>query len=250
MKPITWAMLLTPALLQAQSEVVKRGAEVFRTTCAVAYCHGPEGGPGRAPQLAGKAFKTGDLFNLIAYGKPGTGMPAFVGRLKTEEIEAAAQYVASLGKPAAEGATATPLAGARLFREIEGGRVLFFDAVRMGGCGKCHELNDRGSAVGPDLKSLLAAQIQALREGSHNKVVTAKPADEDAFPALVVEQSAARVQVYDLSAALPVLRSFPAAQVKITPGSDWSHAAATKIYTDAEIESIGRFLAWVARTPK
>ena len=89
-------ILAAPALLHAQSPLVKRGAEIFRTTCGVVYCHGAEGTAGRAPQLAGRAFAPGDLFDLILSGRPGTSMPGFSQQLKSEDIEAVTQYVLSL----------------------------------------------------------------------------------------------------------------------------------------------------------
>jgi mono/diheme cytochrome c family protein len=81
-------ILVAPALLHAQSPLVKRGAEIFRTTCGVAYCHGAEGAAGRAPQLVGRGFNPRDLFNVIRSGRPGTGMPGFSQQLKSEDLEA------------------------------------------------------------------------------------------------------------------------------------------------------------------
>ena len=79
---IRLAVILTAtAVLHAQNPLVnplvQRGAGIFRTTCAVAYCHGPEGTAGRAPQLAGRALNPGDVRGVIMSGKPGSAMPGF-----------------------------------------------------------------------------------------------------------------------------------------------------------------------------
>ena len=241
-------ILVALALLRAQNALVNRGAEVFRATCSVPYCHGAEGKAGRAPQLAARAFRPTNLFNIISNGKPGTGMPAFSGQLKSEDIEAVTQYVISLGSseaalaPTKTATTALPPAAQR-------GRALFFDAVRMGGCGICHEVGDRGTSVGPDLKNLATVQVGNLRDGSRGRVATAHPGDEEPFPALIVEQTAERVRMYDLSSLLPVLRTFHAAQVRIAEGSAWSHAAVTRSYSDAELEVIAGYLTWVRAQP-
>ncbi len=247
MSRFVW-VLLTAAALHAENPQVKRGAEIFATTCAVAYCHGPNGTAGRAPQLAGRAFTARDVFGIALGGKPGTSMPSFAKQLKSEDIEAVAQYVASLSGPAA---VAAPKPGVRWMPDaVREGKALFFDAVRMGGCGKCHELEERGSPVGPDLSMLTAEKFQNLRATSAAHIVTAKPADEQPFPALTVEQTAEVVRVYDLSSPLPVLRTFQRAQVHITPGGVWSHAAAVQNYSDAELEAISDYLTWVvARQP-
>jgi mono/diheme cytochrome c family protein len=215
----------------------------------VAYCHGPEGAAGRAPGLAGRAFNAGELFDLIVDGKPGTGMPGFGRQLKTDDIEAVAQYVMSL--PAAAGAPSAPVRTvmSKMPSPAEKGRSLFFDATRMGGCGKCHELEDRGSAVGPDLRSSATESFKNLRAAWHNRAVTAKPSGESSFPAIVAEQTPEQIRILDLSSALPVLRTFAPARVQVSTGSTWSHTSAVGNYTDAELEAISIYLTWVMQTP-
>lgn len=247
---IRLAMILAvPALLHAQSPLVKRGAEIFRTTCGVAYCHGAEGTAGRAPQLAGRAFNSHELFDVIRGGRRGTGMPGFSQQLKSEDIEAVTQYVLSLSGPAGVGAASPKPSGRELPPLAEKGRALFFDAVRMGGCGTCHEVDDRGAPVGPDLGALAPVQFHNLRVASRTRVVTATPVDEAPFPAIVAEQTPERIRVCDLNSLLPVLRTFQPAQVRITPGSAWSHATAVQNYSETDLEAISGYLTWLVRTP-
>ena len=78
-------------------------------------------------------------------------------------------------------------------------------------------------------------------------MVTVRPAGAAPFPAVVVEQSEMRVRVYDLTAALPVLRSFAASQVVVEAGASWRHDQATRIYASAELETIAGYLQWRAR---
>ena len=124
---------------------------------------------------------------------------------------------------------------------------MFFDAARTGACGSCHELDGWGVPVGPDLAALPPGRFADLRAVATRGVVTARPkGGEPPFPALLVERTEARVRVYDLTAALPVLRTFAAAQIAIEPGSSWRHEQATRIYTSAELESIAVYLRWLA----
>jgi mono/diheme cytochrome c family protein len=236
-------------LAHAQSPQVKRGAEIFRTTCAVAYCHGPEGTAGRAPKLAGRAFHAEDVFNMVLGGKAGTSMPAFGQQLKSEEIEAVTQYVLSLSDPAGMGSRSARSTVEEMAPTIRMGRALFFDAVRMGGCGRCHELEDRGSPVGPNLKELDAAKVPNPRAVTAAHVVTAKPVDEDAFPAILKEQTEERIRVYDLSSPLPVLRTFRPAEVHLETGGTWSHAAAVMSYSDSDCEAISAYLTAILTPP-
>jgi mono/diheme cytochrome c family protein len=243
------ASLSFAMVVQAQNTAVKNGAEIFRTTCSVAYCHGSEGSAGRAPQLAGTALSVRDLIGIISAGKQ-SGMPAFGQKLSTAEIESVAQYIRSLPAPtapAATGAASSPAAAKApaalqsLSPVHEKGRALFFDAVRMGGCGSCHELENRGSPVGPDLRTVPPGRD--LRAGSHGRVVTANAEGEEPFPAIPADRTPQRVRLYDLSSPLPVLRTFQADRVRLTPGSKWSHTSAVRNYSDRDLEMIASYLS-------
>jgi hypothetical protein len=122
----------------------------------------------------------------------------------------------------------------------------------MGGCGKCHELDGRGSPVGPNLRASAPEQLRNLRAvartQAQTRVVTAHPLEEDAFPAVVAEQTPQRIRVYDLSSPLPVLRTFQPERVRITPGSAWLHASATQIYSAGDLESLISYLTWLVGT--
>lgn len=83
------------------------GAKVYRSNCAA--CHGKQGEGGVGPALAGNATLADGsaVLDQILHG--GGGMPAFEGRLSTEEIEAVASYVRTeLGNAPAAPATAPP----------------------------------------------------------------------------------------------------------------------------------------------
>jgi len=233
------------AACQAQQGVVERGSQLYRTQCATPYCHGPEGTAGRAPALAGHRFNVNQMYKMVTWGIPGTGMPEFTTRLKTQEIADLVAYVMTLGGgvPAAAHAP-TPRT---LTAEARQGRALFFDAARTGACGSCHELDGWGAPVGPDLAAIPAGRIGDLRAVTTRGVVTARPkGDEAAFPAVTAERTETRVRVYDITGQLPVLRTFAAGQIAIEPGSSWRHEQASRIYSNVELESIARYLRWLA----
>jgi len=232
-------LLLPCAALAADAS---RGAVVYRNSCGVAYCHGPEGKPGRAPGFVGRRLAREAVIQTVTNGIPHTAMPAFEKLLKTEDIDAVAAYLVSLGGPNAAASDAS--APRKLPPEIEQGRVLFFDPGRMGSCGYCHEVAGRGANVSLALQDLRAAKLD-LKSVQTPEVVTARPAGEDAFPALVAEKTVARIRVYDLSPRLPVLRTFLPTEVTITPGSSWRHDTATGLYTSTELGAIDRYLRWM-----
>jgi mono/diheme cytochrome c family protein len=236
-------MLLLPAMAPAADDKIARGAEVYRASCGVPYCHGPEGKAGRAPGLAGRSFEPGAIVRTATTGIPNTSMPGFAALLKPEDIQAVAAYIVSLN---GGGPAAGSRAAAAMPADAQRGRALFFDAARTGACGACHEVGGRGVLVSAGLQDLATARLQDFRRVQTPEVVTARPSGESAFPAVVAEKTANRIRVYDLSSRLPVLRTFAPAEVALTPGASWTHGAAASLYTDAELEAISRYLRWSA----
>ena len=235
-------LLLVPlvAFAQQDGEMIGRGAELYRRNCAVPYCHGKEGAAGRAPQLAGRSFDRDRLRTMVSDGIPRAAMPGFKEQISAGRIEAIVAYVMSLSGNATS--PATKPTRRELGPEAKAGRELFFDATRIGACGVCHVADQWGIAIGPAPSAAEPADVASLRSLKKNRVVTAKPAGEPAFPAIALRQSPQQVEVYDLSARLPVLRPFPAGRVSISPGSTWSHAGATSLYSDPELRLILSFL--------
>jgi mono/diheme cytochrome c family protein len=243
MRRALW-LLAIPGVLGAADDLVARGAVVYRNSCGVTYCHGPEGKPSRAPGLAGRGLDAVTIATTAASGIPNTSMPAFGSQLKPEDLMAVAAYIVSLGGSggAASGAKPQP----KLPADVKEGRALFFDATRTGNCGSCHELGGMGVPVSIALQDLRKARTSDLRGVTAAEIVTVKAPGERVFPAVVVEKSAVRLRVYDVSSRLPVLRTFRAADVSLTPGGSWKHADAASLYTDSELAAISRYLKWAA----
>src|SRR5262249_45370325 len=160
------------------------------------------------------------MFKVITWGIPGTGMPEFTTRLKSEEIADIVAYVMTMrGTGPAPAAVATP---PPLTPEAREGRALFFDNNRRRACGTCHELDGLGSSGGPGVRA-----PGDLRRVPQSRVRTARPTNGEApFAAALVEQTETRVRVYDLTSPLPVLRTFLAGQLAMSPGASWTHEQA------------------------
>jgi mono/diheme cytochrome c family protein len=228
-------LLLAAGGAFAQNAAVERGISLYRMHCATPYCHGPDGGPGRAPKVAGHSHTLNSMFKIISWGVPGTGMPEFTTKLKTEEINDLVAYMMTLRGTASPAAAPAPVAPA-LTPEARAGRALFFDAARSGACGNCHEIDGWGVPVGPDPTAPGGKQTGRVR--------TARPAGEAPFPSVLVEHTETRVRLYDLSSPIPVLRTFAPGQVSLGPETSWRHEQVTKVYTPHELEIIGRYLRW------
>jgi mono/diheme cytochrome c family protein len=245
-------VLLAFLLLQAAPApaTLERGAEVFKQSCAVGYCHGSGGSANRAPRLAGRSFAADYVFNATSQGLPGTAMPAFGSRLSDADLRAVVAYVMSLGTggPGEPAAAVAPSAAVPRALPAHPGRDLFFDATRAPRCGTCHVLEERGVPVGPNLAASPPASVAALRSLTPREVRQARSANGDAFPALPVATEGGRTQLYDLTATPPSLRTLPAGQVTLEQGA-WAHSGMLQSYTDAELEQIVRYIRLAAGAP-
>ena len=73
------------------------GAALFQANCA--SCHGPQGGGGVGPRLAGNrnAGRPANVESLIRFGRG--MMPGFTGRLNDEQIETLRDWVVATFAP-------------------------------------------------------------------------------------------------------------------------------------------------------
>src|SRR5580704_7402927 len=124
--------------------------------------------------------------------------------------------------------------------QIDRGQTLFFTEK---GCGTCHALKGRGTAVGPDLKILgrvgVRALVTAIRASRTEYVETIQLKDGDAFPGMKVSADATTLQYYDLSKTPPELKKFAPADVKSkTDNSAWKHPPSAGGYTNEQMADI------------
>src|SRR5689334_18376910 len=120
------------------AEAIASGKKLYEESCQL--CHGGDGRGGRGPALASGEFlhgsEDGQIFENIEQGIAGTQMPGFA--MLPNEIWQLVSYIRSLsGSVSEEKPAGDPAAGERVF-------------FGKGGCAACHQVNGRGSRVGPD----------------------------------------------------------------------------------------------------
>jgi alcohol dehydrogenase (cytochrome c) len=134
---------------------IEAGRKIYDGACQ--GCHGSEGrGSDRAPALSGNSLKhgnaDGEIFQNIRAGIRGTAMTAFA-QLSADQIWQVVSYLRAISAP---NATAKTVTG-----NVERGRQVFEVEAK---CAACHQVNGRGTPVGPDLSTagrLPAEQLQA-----------------------------------------------------------------------------------------
>jgi cytochrome c oxidase cbb3-type subunit 3 len=86
---------VAPTVPRDTSPDSQAGAELFQARCSA--CHGPDGGGGSGPALAGadalsRFAAPEELIRFVSTGVPGA-MPGFETRLSPDEIEMVARFV-------------------------------------------------------------------------------------------------------------------------------------------------------------
>ena len=149
------ALFTRPAFAQRRSPAatapsdIVAGQRVFDAQCA--WCHGADGDGGTGPSLRGKlrhATDRNSIVDIVIAGIPGTDMQSFRSALTERSARQVAAYVQSLSRATARPAPGNPQRGAALYASA--------------GCGSCHVVSGRGTALGPELTS-----IGALRGAPH-----------------------------------------------------------------------------------
>lgn len=239
-------ILLTLALaaqIQAASGAAAKteppnGATIFAQQCSIPYCHGAAGTASRAPALAGRNFSRGQLREVISKGRARFGMPAFGSKLSASELDSVISYILALPAPASgptETTTGPP--PIKLSPEQITGRDLFFDSERLPSCGTCHAVNGSGGTIAAPITSANLT-VEKLRNITATGVVTVRVSGESPFPALRESSLAGTVRVADLSAPLPVVRTFRDGEVSLSESGAWHHADIVNKYSPAELQSI------------
>jgi hypothetical protein len=104
-----------------------------------------------------------------------------------------------------------------------------------------HAVDGLGLAVAPPLGAP-PPDIAGLRDIRSDKVVLVAPAGERPFAAIAATSSDRGPRWFDLSGALPVLRTFDEDPAVKGGASDWSHGKAVESYSDAELGTVLGFL--------
>jgi mono/diheme cytochrome c family protein len=239
-------ILALPSAGQNLSDVLKKGEQVFASSCATGYCHGVKGGPGGAPRLAGRGFDQQYVNKVVNRGIPGTGMASFADRLSPLEVTAVVAYVAGLNgvtNPHITAAGPPGLASVRpsLTGEAARGEQLFKDAVRsFGRCSTCHEVGGFGIPVATPIAKV-PASVAALKALATPNVKTGA-LDGDSMPVLILREGKQSTLFYDLTSVPPVERNADQGSVRFADGSSWRHSTVLGSYNDAELNAVLSYL--------
>jgi len=139
------------------------------------------------------------------------------------------------------------LAQATVPQQIDRGEALFFGTAH--GCSICHLLKGRGTAVGPDLRSIgrltPAAIVMAVHSTATQYVQEVKLKSKETFPAMPGAKDDKTIQLYDLSKTPPELRKVDLTEIEsMTNTSRWKHPPAVDKPTAQQMADIVAYIRY------
>jgi mono/diheme cytochrome c family protein len=139
------------------------------------------------------------------------------------------------------------LVQATVTQQIDRGEALFFGTAN--GCSSCHLLKGRGTAVGPDLRSIgrlsPAAITMAVHSTATQYVQEVKLKSKETFPAMPGAKDDKTIQLYDLSKTPPELRKIELAEIEsMTNTNRWKHPPAVDKPTARQLADIVAYIRY------
>ena len=145
------------------------------------------------------------------------------------------------------------LAQAAVPSQTERGEALFFDA--QGGCGNCHALKGKGTAVGPDLTVMgrlaPAAIAMAARSTVTQYVQVAKLKSGGSFPAMTGKKDDKTVVLFDVSKMPPEKHEVAPLMISSMGSNDsWKHPPAAAKISNEALADIVAYIKYAATGSK
>lgn len=158
-------------------------------------------------------------------------------------LYAALAFTMTIGITAADKPPATA--------QVQRGREVFMRSSKGTACATCHQMDNAGTAVGPDLTMMaematVHSMVATIRMTMTNTVQLVKTA-AGSFPAVLKQQQSGESEYWDLSQTPPVLRKLTAKEVvSVERDTKWPHPPALINYTPQEYADLIGFLRWAA----
>ncbi len=146
------------------------------------------------------------------------------------------------------------LAQATVPSQTQRGEALFFDAQQ--GCGSCHALKGKGTAVGPDLTGLGRLGPQAIAMAAHSTVtqyvqVIKLKSGGAGFPAMMGKKDDKTVVLYDLSKNPPEKKEIAPEDIASSGSNDvWKHPPAANKIDAEKLADIVAYIKYAATGSK
>lgn len=213
---------------------VAAGRQIFETSCASSMCHGSGGLGAKGPGFVNTNLAFAIIRDAVQNGRPGTPMSAFNGVLDASMQAQVMAFILSISSGGREPEQVVEIAAPRntvapaladlpdivAVGKGEGrpakGYGLFYDASRLTGCRTCHRLYGNGGLIGPDFADLETSAIEIYGAVAAPKMASARfpgvevlTADGGRHKGIKESETGRVVRYFDITPALPVLRTLP-----------------------------------------
>ncbi len=132
--------------------------------------------------------------------------------------------------------------------QTERGEALFFRAD--GGCGGCHALKGKGTAVGPDLTGIGHLTPQAIAMAVHSTITqyveVFKPKAGESFPGYTPSKEGNTVTVFDLSKNPPEKKELAKGEFTTAGNDKWKHPPSQAKIDNKDLADIIAYIRFAA----
>jgi mono/diheme cytochrome c family protein len=136
--------------------------------------------------------------------------------------------------------------------QVERGEALFLEAGK--GCGSCHALKGKGTAVGPDLSGIGRLAPQAIAMAARSSVTqyveVIKPKEGESFPGYTVSTEGKNVTVFDLSKNPPEKKVLTVGEFTKAGNDKWKHPPAEAKIGNEQLADIVAYIRYAASGSK
>jgi mono/diheme cytochrome c family protein len=220
---------------------VAAGRQIFETSCASSMCHGSGGVGAKGPGFVNANLAFEIIRDAVQNGRPGTPMSAFNGVLDAGMQAQVMAFILSISSGGREPEQLVEIAAPRNIVApsladmpdivvVGGGEgrpargfSLFYDAARLTGCRTCHRLYGNGGPIGPDFADLKTSAIEIYGAVAAPKMASAwfpgieiLTADGVRHAGIKESETGRVIRYFDITPALPVLRTLPIEHVTAT----------------------------------
>ena len=145
------------------------------------------------------------------------------------------------------------MAQAAVPSQTERGEVLFFDTQQ--GCGNCHALKGKGTAIGPDLAGIGRLAPQAIAMAARSTVTqyvqVAKLKSGGSFPAMTGKKDEKALVLFDVSKNPPEKHEVAPSDIgSMGNNESWKHPPAANKISAEKLADIVAYIKYAAAGSK
>lgn len=131
------------------------------------------------------------------------------------------------------------------------GKALFFSEAQKNHCATCHQMEGKGTAIGPDLTNIARISPRAISVSIlASRTAYAKEVElrnKRKFPAMIASETAGEVKLFDLSKMPPEEQTHAKPAIySIKDNATWRHPPESTGFSKEQIADVIAYIRWAS----